>query len=198
MAGAAALVIQAYRQTHGGATPTPALVKQILVSTATDLGAPAIEQGAGLLNSYKAVQLAESIKTSDGSPAATGTTLLKSVNAFSAVSNDRRHDFRTTITNTGTSTENVSISGRQLGPNQNVQSGSVTLTDGTSPTFTNFSGLPNNYGTFTFNVPAGQARLEADRCLPGQPGQGQQPAGPPDPDRPDREVRCPLAAAGRR
>ena len=59
VAGAVADVIQAYADTHNGTKPTPALIKQILTSTADDIGAPADEQGAGQLNVYRAVRAAQ-------------------------------------------------------------------------------------------------------------------------------------------
>jgi hypothetical protein len=166
VAGAAALVIQAYAKTHGGADPSPALVKQILTSTATDLGAPASEQGAGLLNSYKAVELAESIHTSTP----VGSTLLLStsqLNAAGAVGSSQ--SWPVTVTNTGSGPQVVHLSGRGFGPDQNVQTGSVTLNDSSSPQVVNYGGLTNNYGVFHFSVAPGQDQLTGQLAWPGNP-----------------------------
>jgi Subtilase family/Peptidase inhibitor I9 len=168
IAGAAALVIQAYRQTHGGATPAPALVKRILMSTATDLGTPATEQGAGLLNSYKAVEMAESIRTADGSPRPVGNSLLLSQTHLSGTGGTgSTQSWPVTITNTGKNIQVVALHGRTFGPNENTQTGSVTLTDGVSPQFANYQGLQNNYGVFHFTVKPGQQRLAGSLVWPG-------------------------------
>ena len=65
-AGTAALVIQAYRKAHNGATPSPAVVKQIIVSTAENINAPADQQGAGMIDAYEAVLAAKSYHVKPG------------------------------------------------------------------------------------------------------------------------------------
>ena len=167
--GAAALVIEAYRKSHHGNSPSPALVKQIITSTATDLGVPANEQGAGIVNAYKAVQLAQSIN--NGSGGRVGQTLLFSQNQLNAVSAPgTSQTWPVTVTNTGVAPQLIAVSGRTFGPAQNVQKGSVTLTDGVSPQFANYQGLQNNYAVFNFNVGRNQDRLFAQIAYPAKPG----------------------------
>ncbi len=179
-AGAAALVIQAYRQSHGGSTPSPSLVKQILTSTATDLGLPASEQGAGLLNSYKAVLLARSIRTSAGAPAPVGDTLLTSRSALTATGPaGSRRSWKLTVTNTGADPQLVRASGRTFGPDEDVRTGSVRLDDSTSPEFTDDQGTPDDYQVFHFSVRPGADRLTASIAYESDPG---------DPGGPDRLI----------
>ena len=106
ISGAAADVIQAYRDSHGGTTPTPAMVKQILTSTATDMGAEADQQGAGLLNIDAAVQAARQMPGTTVTHSSTpelvdtptqldvqgggGSTVHQSVSLYNASSNTER------------------------------------------------------------------------------------------------------------
>ena len=163
VAGAAALVIQAYAKEHHGALPTPAVVKRILLSTATDLGAPATEQGAGLLNSLKAVELASWLPGRDSA----GPTLELSSNQLNYVgAPGARKSWSVTVTNTSRAAQTVAVSGRGFSGGTTVKKASVTLSDAKSPRFTNWSGAGSNYETVRFTVPRGAALLNASVAWP--------------------------------
>ncbi len=168
VAGAAALVIQAFRKTHAGQTPAPALVKQILLSTATDLGVPAQEQGAGLLDTYQAVQLAESY----GIAARTGSTLLASAGQLTATAlPGTAKTWKVTVTNEGARTQAVTVSARTLNPSATSSaSGSVTLGGAGGGQYSAVSGAKVNDATFKFTVPAGQDRLGVSIAYAANPG----------------------------
>jgi subtilisin family serine protease len=156
--GTAALVIEAYRNTHGGSLPSPALVKQIIVSSATDLGAPADRQGAGLVNTLKAVQLAESI--GGGSPQ--GNTLRVHQTALSTtVDAGQAHTFDVDVTNQGSAAQTVTPTLKGLPTTRSSDTGSVNLS-GSSPTFIDGEGRTDSYAIHTFNVPAGADYLNGD------------------------------------
>jgi hypothetical protein len=164
VAGVAALVQQAYAKTHGGTLPPAPLVEQIIVSTATDLGAPADHQGAGLVNALKAVRLAESV----GGASPHGSTLLVSKPSLDATVNaGQAKTFSIGVTNEGSAPQTVTptVSGRPT--IMASDTGSVTLTS-SSPTFVDGSGVTDTYAVHTFTVPAGAGNLNGDITWNGQ------------------------------
>jgi hypothetical protein len=163
VAGAGALVIQAYRSAHGGATPSPALIKRILLSTAADLGAAADNQGAGLLDSYKAVQMALSINK--GTPS--GETVVTSANQLNYVgAAGVKKTWQVTVANTGAATQTIHLSGRAYRTPKVIATGSVTLSDTKSPHFTDASATANNYGEIRFTVAKNVDQLTAAIAYP--------------------------------
>jgi hypothetical protein len=163
VAGAAALIIEAYEKTHHGVRPAPALVKRLLTSTATDEGHPAYEQGAGLLNSLAAVQAAESWTDSNGSPAAQGSNLVVDRTQASVIGQPgSRHMTKVSVTNVSKSPKVVSASTRTLSRVVSSISGSTTLNTATAPTYPDlFFAAPRSYVAQSFNVPAHADRLIA-------------------------------------
>jgi hypothetical protein len=166
ISGAAADVIQAYRDTHGGATPTPAQVKEILTSTATDIGADADQQGAGLLNVYAAVEAARQMPgtsvTHSSTPELVDTPTQLDVQGAGggAVSSS------VTLYNASSSTERVSGTYRVLG----------SETSFGSPVTENVSAPPSSApvpaqgataaAPVRFTVPRGVSVLDADMRWP--------------------------------
>ena len=157
-AGAAALVIQGYRSTHNGQTPSPALVKQILLSTANDLGLPTQEEGTGEVDALKAVQAAMSVD--GGTP--TGHSLLigPSKLTFAQDAGTKAND-TFSVTNTGATTQTVSARARALQQVSDSTQDVVLDTGATAPRFLDQFGSPRPFVTTTFTIPAGTDRLIA-------------------------------------
>ncbi len=178
-AGVAALVIQAYRDAHNGATPSPALVKQLIVSNTDDIGAPAEQQGTGRLDAYKAVLAAQTYgnTSSAGSSGhsrghrsswwwqdhrSRTATVVNSSTQLNAIDQPGTPESLTdTITNSSNRSEALSLSTRAIGPYSQVTTTTVTLSDSTSQHITDWQGINDNYEVVKFRVPYGENRLSA-------------------------------------
>lgn len=179
ISGEAALVIQAYEHTHHGAHPSPALVKHLLTSTATDLSEPGSEQGAGLFNALAAVRAAQSVHDGHGSPATQSNALLlgKSQLIDSAPAGTAVHD-SFTVTNTSASKQTVSAHGRTLTTTTSDNHGTVTLNGAQAGLPTFFDGHFNDNRAYikrTFTVPKGADYLASSIAYPAT---GSRPAEP--------------------
>ena len=166
VAGAAADVIQAYADSHGGAKPAPAVVKQLLAGTATDLGAPADQQGSGLLDVYAAVRAAQ--QEPGGSTAASDTPgLIPSVSQVDIAGNGgSTTTARVSLYNA--SDKPTTVTGRFRELSQPSQIGKTVTEQITAPA----PGAPipaqgsPAAAPITFTVPGGLAQFNADMIIP--------------------------------
>ena len=202
-AGAAALVISAYRSTHGGNSPTPALVKQLLTSTATDLGLPAFEQGSGLLNSRAAVEAALTYPgATSAAPAGVSSNIVLSTSQldFSGAPGSTQ-SATVGVTNVGTKPLTVATSGRDFLHHRGVDPARPRSTRPATQTFPYpTTGAPWAYKKITFTIPAGTDRIAAQMIWQGakkQVGTAHGHPGRPDLDlRPVRYLRRQQPPAG--
>jgi hypothetical protein len=185
VAGGAALVIEAYKNTHGGVRPTPALVKKLLTSTATDLGLPGFQQGSGEMNTFRAVRAAMSVKDENGSPAPQGDGLLVSSGSgdtqLTAVGDaGSTQNLTLNVTNVSPNNQIVSPHGRVLGKTLSDVKATIPFdaTSTTAPSFldgiTGGAGpVVRNFNETTFTVPFGADHLSVQLAWPGGGANGQ-------------------------
>jgi Subtilase family/Peptidase inhibitor I9 len=163
-AGTAALIIQAYRATHGGASPSPGQVKQLIISNANDLNIPSYEQGAGELDAAAAVRAAQSLGPSNKSG---NGRLVSPTQLDLATPAGSSTGANVTVTNDGASTEAFHARLRRLDGQLSHDHGDVALGAATDPTFINERGVPQAFKEIKFTVPAGADRLDASIAYPG-------------------------------
>ncbi|KUN73324.1 peptidase [Streptomyces canus] len=165
-AGAAADVIQAYKDTHGGVRPSPDLVKRILTGTATDLHVPADEQGAGLLDTGAAVQAAGALNTIDRQ----ADQLVPSIGQLNVVGRPggERHT-SVTLTNTADRPQRVTMTSRTVGTETFRTQHKITVG---SPLSGDDQEGKLAARPFTVKVPKGTPLLDAEMVWPGTADSG--------------------------
>ncbi|MEV0074563.1 S8 family serine peptidase [Amycolatopsis sp. NPDC050768] len=168
-AGVAALVIQAYRGTHHGASPTPAQVKQFITGTTRDLGLPADEQGSGLLDARAAVEAALTSPGTSGAPAGVSSNIALSADQLTLEGAPGSTQKATVnVTNVGTKPLTVTAGTRSLAP-LSAQTQTTAFDSTKLPTFPYYNGTDWAYKKVTFSVPAGAQRLLARMAWQGSP-----------------------------
>ncbi|WP_416966849.1 S8 family peptidase [Streptomyces sp. 4F14] len=160
VAGAAADVVQAYKDAHGGRRPAPDLVKRLLTGTAHDLRTPADEQGAGLLDTAAAVRAARS----------SGAELIPSAGQLNVTGKPgSTQDTAVSLTNTAARPQRVTLTSRTVGAQTFSNQRKVTV------------GAPlagdDREGAlaarpFTVQVPQGTPLLDAEMVWPGTADSG--------------------------
>jgi hypothetical protein len=178
-AGVAALVIQAFRKTHSGTSPTPAVVKQIITSTTRDLGFPGDEQGTGELDARAAVEAAFTY------PGANENKVPAGVSSNIALSTDQltlegapgtTQTGQVQVTNVGNKPVTVSpLTRRSVVLSDAVQQVNISTAGSTTTPYPT-TGAPWVYKKVTFTVPTGADELSSE--ILWNSGVGPQQVGP--------------------
>ena len=140
----------------------PDVVKQIIMSTATDLGIPATLQGAGLIDSYRAVQAALSYRDSVAAPSPRADRLLiTDTTAFTATDKPNTTEkFTFDVSNEGSQAQRLTPKLRTLDKTVFHSDYNLQIDPLSDPyTFVNQDGTERALIEQRFTVPAGVQQL---------------------------------------
>ena len=166
IAGAAADVIQAYRDTHNGASPSPALVKEILTGTATDVSAPADQQGAGLVNIAAAVAAAQQTLNTSATKTATPSLIPTQTQLDLTGKGGSTTNQTVNLYNPSNAATTVTGTYRSLSAEQQIGSTVTENVSAPDPAAVVPADGAQAAPDVTFTVPSGLDRLDADMIWP--------------------------------